>query len=112
MEWTLSRVPGPLLLVGLIVLILQVAIIALLVWEHRLRRRAEAQARPGQPRYASSPVPCVNESPMKQIRRSAITGSQLTMTGEAQRALAGASDGGTGPGPPASSARPQRSRHS
>lgn len=45
MEWTLSRVPGPLLLVGLIVLILQVAIIALLVWEHRLRRRAEAQAR-------------------------------------------------------------------
>lgn len=45
MVWTLADVPGPLLLVGLIVLALQVAIIGLLVWEHRLRRRAEAQAR-------------------------------------------------------------------
>jgi two-component system, LuxR family, sensor kinase FixL len=45
MEWTLSALPGSLLLVGLIVLALQIAIIALLVWEHRLRRRAEAQAR-------------------------------------------------------------------
>lgn len=35
----------PLLLVGLAVLVLQVAIIGVLVWEHRLRRRAEAQAR-------------------------------------------------------------------
>jgi two-component system sensor kinase FixL len=45
MVWTLSAVPVPLLIGGLIVLALQVAIIALLVWEHRLRRRAEAQAR-------------------------------------------------------------------
>ena len=36
------------------------------------RARAAAQTRPGQPRQVSSPVPWVNESPMKQIRTSAI----------------------------------------
>ncbi|HET7217056.1 MAG TPA: ATP-binding protein [Vicinamibacterales bacterium] len=45
MVWTLAVTPGALLVIGLIVLALQLVIIGLLLWEHRLRRRAEAHAR-------------------------------------------------------------------